>query len=130
MKTIKLNVNNPLISAVEVPDGDFLEQARKLIGCEWIETVYLRGLKAPYLMIVDEEGLLKANLMNPIGSVLYGAHEHGHLIAGDVVIAKTVFDDYGECDLAWLTDEEVNDAFEAIRDVLKKFGVKYPDKLI
>ena len=130
MKTIKLNVNNPLISAVEVPDGDFLEQARKLIGCEWIGTVYPRGLKAPYLMIVDEEGLLKANLMNPIGSVLYGAHEHGNLIVGDAVIAKTVFDDYGECDLAWLTDEEAKEAFGSIRETLGKFGVEYPDKLI
>ena len=81
-------------------------------------------------MIVDEEGLLKANLANPIASVLYEAHKHGHLIAGEVMIAKTVCDGYGECDLAWLSDEEVKDAFKAIRETLAKFGVEYPDKLI
>ena len=53
-------------------------------GC--IEIVHPQGLKPPYCMIVNDEGLLKKLPLNRAGSLLYGTQFHGSPIVGDIVI--------------------------------------------
>lgn len=81
---------------VVTPDGkmfvkDFGEPLYKTVGETVggpIEHVKPRGLKAPYCMIVNEEGLYLDLMLNPAGSYLYETHKHGHPIVGTVVFMK------------------------------------------
>ena len=54
----------------------------------YIETVRPVGLAEPYIMIVNEEGLIHKLPENPLGCLLYGTHIHGQPIVGDIVIMK------------------------------------------
>ena len=53
-----------------------------------IEIVRPRGLARPYVMIVNDEGLLLDLPLNRLGSLLYRTFEHGSPIVGNVVIMK------------------------------------------
>lgn len=79
------------MSIINLPDNDFKAIADS-IGADLFELVrfYSKALQEEdMVMIVDEEGLLKTeNRCNPVGSVLYGTHEHGHPIVGDVLFAR------------------------------------------
>ena len=78
---------------LSIPDHcDFTWYAQE-IGCEWIEIVRPRNSK--YVLIVDEEGLLKDNKMNPHASAIYGFLKHGQPIAGDALILKEEMGDEG-----------------------------------
>ena len=66
------------------------------IGCDWIENVYPTGLKAPYMMVVDEEARLKERpVINFVASWLYEAHKHGSPICGNCLIMQRVDTDDG-----------------------------------
>lgn len=66
------------------------------IGCDWIENVYPRGLKEPYMMVVDEEARLKERpVINFLASWLYEAHMHGSPICGNCLIMQQVDTDEG-----------------------------------
>lgn len=53
-----------------------------------IEVVRPVNLKRPYVMICAESGHLKNMPMNLVASYLYGAHNHGVTIVGDVIIMR------------------------------------------
>lgn len=53
-----------------------------------IEIVRPRGLKRPYVMIVNEEFLLQGLPRNKIGCYLYQSHLHGNPICGNFLIMK------------------------------------------
>lgn len=72
----------------------------------WIEIVRPGGLKSPYVMVVNEEGLIKELPINIAGSILYGTPAHGSPIVGNIVIMKEGWTDEGQ-DLLGLSDEEV-----------------------
>lgn len=72
----------------------------------WIETVHPRGLARPYMMLINEEGLLKGLPVNPLGSLLYGTLGHGYPIVGNVIFMKDGYRD-GEPDIVGLDDEDV-----------------------
>jgi len=80
------------------------------IECQWIEIVRPKNLPKGLVMIVDEEGHLKPNIINIIGSHLYGAEEHGETIVGDIMILREVFGDEGP-ELAPLCEEEAYELF-------------------
>ena len=66
------------------------------IGARIVQTVYPKGLKDPYLFLCDEEGLLREKpVINFLGSWMYGTHEHGEPIVGDIIIVKQVMTDEG-----------------------------------
>ena len=71
----------------------------------WIEIVRPGGLKKPFVMIVNEEGLIKELPVNVVGSLLYGTPVHGSPIVGNIVIMKEGWTSEGK-DLIGLTDEE------------------------
>ena len=86
--------------------SDLMATLRDKIGCEYVEVVHPEGLPGPYLMIVDEEGLMKDRpSLNVIASYLYGTHKHGQPIVGNAVIVKEVITGEGY-DLSWLTESE------------------------
>lgn len=72
----------------------------------WIEIVRPGGLKSPYVMVVNEEGLIKELPINIAGSILYGTPAHGSPIVGNIVIMKEGWTDEGK-DILGLSDEEV-----------------------
>lgn len=75
-------------------------------GC--IEIVHPYGLRRPYVMIVNEEGLLLDLDLNPIGCDLYGTMRHGQPIVGNIVIMKVGYAD-GEPDIVGLENNEIEE---------------------
>ena len=86
----------------------------------WIETVRPRGLDRPYMMLVNEEGLLHDLPLNLVGSFFYQAHLHGQLIVGNIILMKDGYRD-GERDIVGLEEDEA----EKLLDMVLKlpFGV-------
>lgn len=82
-----------------------LESVGEAVG-GWIEIVHPRRLKAPYCMIVNEEGLLEDLPLNPLGCVLHQTMTHGFPIVGNIVVMKEGYVD-GELDIVGLTEEEI-----------------------
>lgn len=83
------------ITIVNCPEDVSLKWMYSQINCEWIEIVRPKRLERGFVMIVDEEGLLKPNRLNCHGSYLYGMDEHGQPIVGDVLIMKECEGDDG-----------------------------------
>lgn len=77
---------------------------QKAVG-GWYEHVCPKGLKEPYAMMVNEEGLLLGLPQNYLGSLLYGTLRHGQPIVGDVVFIKHGYHN-GEPDVIGMTEEE------------------------
>lgn len=88
MYVVKLKTNLE-IEMVEIPaNKSFIDFCHEQIGCDTTERVHPRNLEDPYVMMIDEEGLMtRKPIINFIGSYLYGTHEHQHPIVGDTLIA-------------------------------------------
>lgn len=71
-----------------------------------IEHVLPKGLKSPYCMLVNEEGLLKDLPLNLIGSLLYQTPIHGNVVVGNIIIMKDGIVD-GEPDIIGLDDDDI-----------------------
>lgn len=102
MKGIIITTENK----VEIKDFD--EPLYKSVGAAvggHIELVHPIGLADPYVMIVNEEGLIYELPLNVLGCVLYGTHNHGQPIVGDIVVMKTGWTDDGP-DIVGLEDQE------------------------
>lgn len=105
MKGIILSTDN----TIEVKD--FGEPLYKTVGEAvggYIEIVYPALLEKPYLMIVNEEGLLQGLPLNTTGSFLYRTQIHGQPIVGNAVIMKNGYVN-GEPDIIGLSDNEIID---------------------
>lgn len=76
------------VKLVKKPEGkEDLDFCYEQIGCSMIQIVRPAGLDRPYVMVVDEEGLLTDQpTLNYLGSYLYGTQMHGIPIVGDVLI--------------------------------------------
>lgn len=88
MYAVKLKTNLE-IEMVEISaNKSFIDFCHEQIGCDITERVHPRNLEDPYVMMIDEEGLLTTKpIINFIGSYLYGTHEHKQPIVGDALIA-------------------------------------------
>ena len=99
-------------SVVDVPNEYDYKWMQEQVG-GWIEIVRPRRLPDGFVMIVDEEGLLKEKPLNMVGSWFYETDKHGSPIVGDVLIMKEEFGDEGpEC--VGMTEEEVDKIFKII----------------
>lgn len=83
------------------PNYDVL---RKAVG-GWYEHIHPIGLKRPYSMMVNEEGLMLNLPINQLGSLLYGTQAHGQPIVGDIVFVKDGYHD-GEPDVVGMDADE------------------------
>lgn len=118
MKVIKIPYDTKKPCTVnEVTDTEdirCLDKIKELIQIEWAEIVltFIRGEDPhrDYVLIVDEIGKLKdewVKKINPRASQWYAGAMHGDPIVGDVILmAREWKDNFGECDLAGLTDYE------------------------
>lgn len=98
---------------VDTPDDFGWEWMRDTIGCEWIEIVHPKRLPNGFVMIVDEEGLLKPNVLNHVGSWFYESDKHGDPIVGNILILKEEFGDEGaEC--VGMSDADVDRVFNLL----------------
>lgn len=94
MKTLKITTDNK-ISVVDVNFSDFKAIQQAIGG--YFETVKTQKLwdyfKAPVIMLVDEEGLIKGLSLNAAASIFYGVEDHGCIIAGDVIFGLVLGED-------------------------------------
>ena len=103
MKAIRVTTDN-LLQLIEV--GPPLHESIKKVLGGYLEIVHPRGLKGPYAMIVDEEGLCKELPINLVGSALYGTPAHGSPIAGDIINMREE-DGYEGRDLVSLNERDI-----------------------
>ena len=86
----------------------------------WIETVRPRGLDRPYMMLVNEEGLLHDLPLNMVGSFFYQTHIHGQPIVGNIILMKDGYRD-GERDIVGLEEDEAGKLLDMVLKL--PFGV-------
>ena len=92
--------------SVEEYDDPLYRTVGEAVG-GYIEVVHPRGLRRPYLMIVNEDGLNLGLPVNTIGSLLYGTQEHGHPIVGNAVVMKEG-KRLGEPDIVGITLDDID----------------------
>ena len=111
MNGILIKATDEIGYALIVGD-DTLRGMQEFVG-GYIEIVRPAYLRRPYVMIVNEEGLLKGLPINNTGSLLYGAP-----IVGDVLILKEGFNDDGEPDLLSL---DMDEAHNLLDELMRRF---------
>lgn len=91
MKTLKITTDNK-ISVVDVNFNDSKAIQQAIGG--YFENVKALKLwdyfKAPVVMIVDEEGVIKDLPVNTIGCYFYNISRHGCPIVGDMILGLLV----------------------------------------
>ena len=119
MKTVKLNAEKMAVEVIEADEKkSVLDQAYEMIDCRLIDVVYAQGLKEPYVLVVDDEGLfVEEPRLNVIASLLYGIMKHGQPIVGNAIIMKDVMTEEGKC-LGWLTHNEVTEVLSIIEKAI------------
>lgn len=114
-KVIVITTENKIsIRDIEVNDGSMLQGLWDAVG-GFIEIVRPVGLEYPLVLLCDEEGLLKGKEINIVGSVLYGMHEHGNPIVGDIVVLQEGFRD-GEPDIIGIPEDACRDVYNALKN--------------
>ena len=113
MKTLKITTDNK-IRMIDIDMSDCKAIRKELGG--YFETVHTKLMyeyyKAPVIMLVDQEGRCKCLPLNVVGSYFYGTQEHGDPIAGDVLLALVVGEDFTgftEGDARQCRDKLLND---------------------
>lgn len=94
----------------EAPKDLSCAWAAEKIGCEWVEIVRPKRLPKGFIMLCDEEGLLKRNFVNVPASWLYETDKHGEPIVGSVMILKEVMGPEGP-EFGGMSDGEAADVF-------------------
>ncbi len=106
-----------------------LHEATRTILGGLIEVVRPHLLKAPYLMLVNETGLMQELPINLIGCYLYGTPIHGNPIVGNIIIMKeAVVNHYGEHDIVGLQYPEALRIRRIMQELYDGLNVKYDDE--
>ena len=94
MTTLKITTDNK-ISVIDLDFKDFKAIQREIGGhFECVKTQRLWDyFKAPVVMLVDEEGLIKGLPFNAAASAFYGFDEHGCRIVGDAIFGLILGED-------------------------------------
>lgn len=94
MTTLKITTDNK-VSVIDLDFKDFKTIQREIGG--YFECVKTQRLwdyfKAPVMMLVDEEGLIKGLPFNAIASAFYGFDEHDCMIVGDILLGLALGED-------------------------------------
>lgn len=89
--------------------SDKLRAWYKELDCDFIDIKEVEYLPDPYVLIFDDEFLLKEEpKVNIVASWMYGFQDHGQLICGDVLIGKTVESDEGLETTGYSKDEAMS----------------------
>lgn len=119
MKGIVITTDNKV--EVQTFEEPLYQTIGKAVG-GYIEVVHPKGLPEPFVMIVNEEGLLQQLPTNLIGCLLYATDQHGIPIVGNIVLMKEGWTDEGP-DIVGLDPEEITSFFEAMRELKILKGV-------
>lgn len=122
MKALKVTTADE-ITVVEV-EQPLYRSLNPVIGGP-LEIVRPRGLKRPFVMVVDEEGLLRDRDLNFVGSILYETHKHGSPIVGDIVLMREEPGPEGY-DLFGLSEQDITALTSSCKCILaqRKKGAK------
>lgn len=94
MTTLKITTDNK-ISVIDLDFKNFKDIQQETGG--YFECVKTQRLwdyfKAPVVMLVDEEGLIKRLPFNAVASAFYGYDEHGCRIVGDMLLGLVLGED-------------------------------------
>lgn len=121
-KAIKL-YDSGLVETIDVPEDKSLSWYYNHIGCDMIEIVHAVGLETPYLMVVDEEALLKDHpVINCIASLLYDMPKHGCAICGTVLIMQDGMTEEGP-DIIGIPDDKAEEIANEFRE-MRLFAVR------
>ena len=121
MNGLRVTTGNE-VSVVDLSGQDYLYKriAAQINKCSHIEIVRPRRLKHPIVMVVDEEGLLKDNEYNLVGSVLYQTDLHGSPIAGDVIFMREEYGPDG-MDLFGLTEHDISCVTDMANHIISSY---------
>lgn len=97
--------------------GELHESIGEAVG-GLIEVVHPMGMKPPFCMVVNEEGLLRDLPLNPIGSLWYGTQFHGQSIVGTIVVLKEEFC-AGNREFIGLSDAELESAMAELKRIVR-----------
>jgi hypothetical protein len=100
-KEVEISGNKPVYKSVKEHIGG------------WMEIVHPKRLPAPYVMLIDDEGLLKERPINQAGSFLYETDKHGSPIVGDIIICREGWTNDG-MDLMGLEQGDMKKLFELL----------------
>ncbi len=106
----------------EISIRDFAEPLNRTVGEAvggYIEIVKPVGLKQPFVMVVNADGIPLHMDVNALGSLLYGTLTHGHPIVGDIVIMQLGTVNW-EPDLVGLEDQQAAE----LQDLFKKMLIR------
>ena len=110
LKTDDLHPQIVMSSILQI-DTNVCQLARSFISCDYVQVVKAAGIKNPYRLLVDEEGMCKEKpVLNFLASYLYGTHHHGQPIVGNAVLVAEEVLPNGDRDLRMLTKKEAEDA--------------------
>lgn len=85
-KAIIFTTDNKIeLRDLELKDGSLLKALQAVVGGH-IKIVHPRYLTHGLVMVVNEEGLIEGLPLNLYASILYGFHDHGQPIVGNVAI--------------------------------------------
>ncbi|MBQ9348892.1 MAG: DUF3846 domain-containing protein [Oscillibacter sp.] len=90
-----------------------------------VQEVRPKGLPRPYLMAVNDAGLLMKLPFNPIGSFWYGTQNHGSPIVGNVVLLKEGLDEEYEPDWFMLDDGDIK---KLMAEIAKAKASRLPEE--
>ena len=94
------------------PYRDILDVIHDELDGGFFEIVHCCTLPRKYLMLVDDEGMLKSLKINTVASVLYT-----DAIAGTALIMREDFDD-GEPDIFGLTEDDCMELYRKLRGMI------------
>ena len=103
-KVIVISASN-YVSILELqPDenGSVLRDLQVMVG-GYIEIVKPADVRAPYVIVCNEDGVIDRLAINKVGTMLYGAP-----LVGDIVIMKDGIRN-GEPDIVGMSDDEATD---------------------
>lgn len=103
-KVILVSASNNVSVLRLHPDetGSVLRDLQAMVG-GYIEIVKPADIRASYVIVCNEDGVIDRLAINKLGTMLYGAP-----LVGDIVIMKDGIRD-GEPDIVGMSDEEATD---------------------
>lgn len=120
MKGLLINTDN------QIGIRDFEEPLYKTVGSAvggYIEIVHAVHLESPFVMIVNEEGLLDELQLNNVGSILYGMPDHGQPIVGNIVIMAEGETDEG-MDIIGIPEDQIESVYERFKSTFELTEMK------
>lgn len=108
------------VRAVPVTKEDKLQFWYDNIGCSLVDIVEAHFLGEPYSIVCDDEALLRDSKLNIVASILYGYHQHGQPLFGNVIVGQDVMTEDG-ISVEPFTEEGADDCIGEIQFAIASY---------